>query len=148
GVVRREAIIPRTLEGWHTGRERQLVRGRVLTCDAVAAGRQPHHVEQRRRRFLRDVLRVDRAESTWRGAADCGIHTASIVYRRGGEYPSRFIAQGIPCCTVRFQVDGGFRERRQQQDDAEVGVRAGPARGRVDRRADRDTKRLRAGRRQ
>ena len=60
----------RLLERGRAGPERHLERRRVLARDAVPIGGEPHHVEQRHRRLVGDVLRVRLSQPARRRAAE------------------------------------------------------------------------------
>ncbi len=104
--------------------------GVVLARDAVAVGGQPHHVEERLRRLARHVLirRRGPARRDWPAGSR---HRPRGRRRRSSpsSTPARAPRAGPRAPVLR---QGRLGERRQQQHDAEIGVRRGPSGGRVD----------------
>ena len=70
----------RPRERRHADLERHLECGRVLPRDAVPIGREPHHLEQRQRRLVGDVLRVRVPEPAGRRTANRRVHVARVVH--------------------------------------------------------------------
>ena len=68
--------------------ERGLESCRVLARDSVPIGREAHHIDQRQRRLIRDVLRIRLSEPARRGATNRGVHLAGIVHGRLVEHPT------------------------------------------------------------
>src|SRR5688572_15042190 len=69
-LVPREAIPTPLLERWRPGLERNLERGSVLACDAVAMRRKLHRCEERYIRIAGHVLRIDLPQATRRRQPD------------------------------------------------------------------------------
>ena len=141
--------MPRALERRRPRFERHLEAGGVLACDAVAdrrpaASRRPASSSAR----PATSCASDRPESAGRRAPDRRVHVSGVLNRRRIEHtPQRLpqVRRGDRCDGfvprgrspgsrqgARSSHDCRARQRRQQQHDAEVGVRARPARRGLD----------------
>ena len=138
-VVPRESIATRRFERRYAGLERDRERRGVLSRDPVARGSEPHHLEQRQRRLVRDILRLRPPEAARRRAANRRVDVPCVIHRGRLEHSAERAAE-IPGCADERRA----REGRQKEDDAEVRVRARPAGGRLDGEAHRRADRARA----
>ena len=155
GVVPGEAVAARPVERGHADLERDLERRGVLPRDPVAVGGEPHHVEQRHRRLVGDVLRLRASQSAWRRTANRRVHVARVLDAGRLEHPAQFVSKARrrsllrhPIARDQRLVKRRLQERRackrsQEEDDAEIRVRGRPARGRLDGEAHRRAERTR-----
>ena len=124
---------------------------RVLARDAVTIGRQPHRLEERHGR-VRPATSCVRRRARVRPARPGGSprttsRASSTVVSREDSARSASRVRAPPA-GLRPARECRARERREQEDDAEVGVGPRPARRRFDSAQDRRAERPGAGARQ
>ena len=88
-VVPRQRGATRGCERRHAGLERDREGRGVLARDPVAVGGEPHHLEQRQRRLVRDILRLRPSEPARRRATDRRVDVARVIDRGGLEHPAQ-----------------------------------------------------------
>ena len=113
----RDVPVAQTVQGRKPGAERRREAGRVLARDGVPVLREAHAVQERNRGCCAHVLPSDPPETARPCDADGAVGVARI--------PHVEIEKDAPQ-PVTDRAPGparGARQRRQQEDDAEVGVR-------------------------
>ena len=125
--ARREPVVERAPQRREPEAERHGVAGRVLGGDRVAVGGGRHRLAQPDGGSGADVVLDRLVEAARPGRADRLVGGARVVERERAEF-------GLDPLAQRPAEQRGAGERRQQQRDAEVRVRAGDPAGRRHRR--------------
>ena len=85
GVVPSKPVAARGLERRHADSKRDLEAGGILARDRVAAGGEPHRLEQRHGRVVFHILRGGFAEAAGCGEANGGVNIPRVLDSGGLE---------------------------------------------------------------